>query len=236
MAGRPPGRSEKGAQMEAHLYSTVLASFAEQGFEISMRQLARAAGVSPGLLYRYFPSKHAVVLRLYTELSQDFAEQTLQPGTWSERAQQATALSLDTLRPHRQLLQALLGVLVGVGEDSLFGATTTTARASVLSVFETAITDSTSQVNAPQDTALVAYLLHMGVLLFWLLDRSPGQRATATLQGLIPWRGLGLGLRLPGAKLLVTGLASCAREGLFSPEQGAPIGSDSSDSPSTPRA
>ncbi len=160
----------------------------------------------------------------------------LRPGTWSERAQQAAALSLDTLRAHRRLLQALLGVLGGKETTACFGTHTITARTFVLSVFERAITDSISQVNAPQDTARVAYLLQMGVLLFWLLDRSPGQGANATLQGLIPWRGLGLGLRLSGATLLVTGLANCARECLFSPEQGVAIGSDSLDSPSTPRA
>ncbi|MFT5586562.1 MAG: AcrR family transcriptional regulator [Cognaticolwellia sp.] len=215
MAGRPPGRSEKGAQMEAHLYSTAMASFAEQGFEISMRQLAQSAGVSPGLLYRYFPSKHALVLRLYTELSQDFAEQKLAPGTWTARAQQATALSLATLQPHRELLQALLGVLVGVGEDSLFGANTTTARNSVISVFDRAITESSGQLRDPKATALLAYFLHMGVLLFWLLDKSPEQRATATLEALIPWRGLGLALKLPGSGALVQGLAGCLQRGLL---------------------
>lgn len=216
MAGRPPGRTVKGTQMEAHLYSTALALFAEQGFEqTSMRQLAKAAGVSPGLLYRYFPSKHALVLRLYTALSQSLAAQDLAPGTWSERAEQATALSLETLRPHRQTLRALLGVLLGVGEDSLFGTNTTTARQAVLSVFHRAIDQASTEVRAPQDTALLAYFLHMAVLLFWLLDKSPEQEASTTLQGLIPWRGLALAIKLPGSGVLVKGVAGCLQRGLL---------------------
>ncbi len=42
--------------------------FAEQGFEGQTRELARRLGIAQPLLYRYFPSKHALIERVYREV------------------------------------------------------------------------------------------------------------------------------------------------------------------------
>ena len=57
-----------------------------RGYEATtLRDIAREAGVSVGLLYRYFPSKQAVILAFYDELSADFARQAagMPPGRWT---------------------------------------------------------------------------------------------------------------------------------------------------------
>jgi len=42
----------------------------ERGYDAAtLRDVAARAGVSPALLYRYFPNKRSVVLALYDELS-----------------------------------------------------------------------------------------------------------------------------------------------------------------------
>ncbi|MDE2227718.1 MAG: TetR/AcrR family transcriptional regulator [Alphaproteobacteria bacterium] len=45
--------------------------FAEQGFEGQTRELARRLGIAQPLLYRYFPSKHALIERVYREVFVD---------------------------------------------------------------------------------------------------------------------------------------------------------------------
>lgn len=45
--------------------------FAEHGFDGQTRELARRLGIAQPLLYRYFPSKHALIERVYREVFVD---------------------------------------------------------------------------------------------------------------------------------------------------------------------
>jgi AcrR family transcriptional regulator len=85
--------------------------------------VATRAGVSPGLLYRYYPSKRSVVLALYDELSDKFARQATEmpKGKWRDRFIYALELSLYVLGPHRLTLRALAPVLVGDGHIASHG-------------------------------------------------------------------------------------------------------------------
>lgn len=72
-------------QRSADILSRVRVAFAEKGFDgASMQDLARAAGMSVGNFYRYFPSKAAIVEALIAfdlaDIEQDFL-QVLQSPT-----------------------------------------------------------------------------------------------------------------------------------------------------------
>src|SRR6476661_5622262 len=102
--GRPRGMTEQGAAARRQLYDTAIALIASRGYEATtLRDIARQAGVSVGLLYRYFPSKHAVILALYDELSSEYAQQAarMPPGRWRDRFLFALKTSLDVLEPHQ---------------------------------------------------------------------------------------------------------------------------------------
>jgi AcrR family transcriptional regulator len=72
--GRPPGQTAQGAAAKERLYAIALRLIAERGYDATtLRDIAREADVSVGLLYRYFPSKQAVVIALYDELPMDTA-------------------------------------------------------------------------------------------------------------------------------------------------------------------
>ena len=74
--GRPPGRTPQGAAARDRLYATATQLIAARGYEATtLRDIAKEAGVSVGLLYRYFPSKQAVVIALYDQLSSEYAQQ-----------------------------------------------------------------------------------------------------------------------------------------------------------------
>jgi AcrR family transcriptional regulator len=177
---------------------------AKVGYEgTTMREVADTAGVSPGSLYRYFPSKRAVVLALYDQLSTTFASRTsaMPSGRWRDRYLFALRAGLSALEPHRRVLSALIPVLVGTGEDSLFAARTAFSRTRVQSVFHDVVTGATDAPKGDLAAALgrLLYLVHLGVLLWWLLDKSPAQRATRSLVALIERAAplVALAIRIP---------------------------------------
>src|ERR1044072_2213306 len=125
--GRPPGQTSQGAAARDRLHVMARQLIAAPGYEATtLRDIAKEAGVSVGLLYRYFPSKQAVVIALYDELSSDYARQAadMQPGRWRDRCMFALETSLTVLEPHRVALRALAPVLVGDPEEGIFAAAT----------------------------------------------------------------------------------------------------------------
>jgi AcrR family transcriptional regulator len=183
--------------------------------------VAREAGVSVGLLYRYFPSKRAVVLALYDELSTAYAAraEAMRPGRWRDRFLYALKTSLDVLGPQRDTLAALVPVLVGDANEGLLAPGTAFSRLRVQAVFVQAVVAATDAPRGAPGPALgrLLYLAHLAVLLWWLLDKSPGQRATQALLALIG-RGLRLAapaLRVPGVPGLLIAGDALVREALF---------------------
>jgi AcrR family transcriptional regulator len=220
--GRPRGQSAQGAAARDRLYDTAIGMISDRGYEATtMREIAREAGVSVGLLYRYFPSKQAVIIALYDELSAAYACQaaSMKPGKWSDRFIFALESSLEVLRPHAVPLRALIPVLIGDPDDGVFAARTAFSRQRVQRVFEAAVAGSVDAPKAPSAEALgrLLYLVHLAVLLWWLLDKTKKQRATLALvaltKQLLP--SAALTLRLPPIGRFVVAIDELIREGLF---------------------
>jgi AcrR family transcriptional regulator len=220
--GRPPGQSVQGAAARGRLYDTAIRMISKRGYEATtLREIAKTAGVSVGLLYRYFPSKQAVIIALYDELSLDFARKAagMKPGTWRDRFVFALETSLGVLEPHRTALYALIPVLVGDPDEGVFAASSAFSRIRVLEVFESAVSGSADAPKPPLAGALgrLLYLLHLAVLLWWLLDKTPEQRATGALvaltKQLLP--SAALTLRLPPIRRFVVAIDQLIREALF---------------------
>jgi AcrR family transcriptional regulator len=220
--GRPRGMTAQGADTRRRLYEAALRLMAAGGWQATtLRDIGKEAGVSVGLLYRYFPSKRAVVMALYDELSAEFAERAaaLPRRGWTRRFVAALETSLAVLGPHRSVLAGFVPVLFGGADEGLFAPGTAFSRRRVQAVFEQAVAGAT---DAPRP-ALAAplgrllYLLHLAVLLWWLLDRSPDQRATGGLVALLR-RALPVGavaLRLPPVRSLVVAADRLVRDALF---------------------
>ena len=220
--GRPPGPTAQGAATKQHLYGVAMRLISERGYEATtLRDIAKEARVSVGLLYRYFPSKQAVITALHDELSMEYARQaeTMPAGKWRDRFLFALRTSLHVLQPHRVVLRALIPVLVGDPSDGVFANNTTFARVRVQTVFEKAVTEAIDAPKPPLAQALgrLLYLVHLAVLLWWLLDKSAKQRATTALvsltQQLLP--SAALTLRVPPVRRFVSSIDELIREGLF---------------------
>ena len=84
------------------------------------------------------------------------------------------------LEPHRSALKGLIPVIVGDPEEGVFAEGMAFSRRRVQSAFESAVSGATDSPGTPLAEALgrLLYLAHLAVLLWWLLDKSPRQRAT----------------------------------------------------------
>ena len=222
--GRPPGQTAQGAAARARLYTTALQLIGTRGYEATtLRDIAKKAGVSLGLLYRYFPSKHAVIVALYDDLSAEFVRDAagMPAGRWRDRFLFALKTSLQVLEPHRVPLRALTPMLVGDVEGGIFSERSAFSRLRVQGTFERAVTEAS---DAPKPTLAGAlgrllYLVHLAVLLWWLLDKSANQRATDALLSLtrqiLP--SAALALRVPPVRKFVTSMDDLVREALIRP-------------------
>jgi AcrR family transcriptional regulator len=199
---------------------------AARGYDATtLRDIAKKAGVSVGLLYRYFPSKQAVVIALYDQLSSEYARQAAEmpAGRWRDRFIFALNTSLEVLEPHRVALRALTPVLVGDPDEGIFSEATAFSRIRVQRVFEEAVVGSSDAPRQPLDEALgrLLYLVHLAVLLWWLLDKSSRQRATASLvsltRQLLP--SAALALRISLVRKFVVSVDELVRDALF----GSPV-------------
>jgi AcrR family transcriptional regulator len=220
--GRPSGRTAQGAAAERRLFETAVGLISERGYDATtLRDVADRAGVSVGLLYRYFPSKRSIVLALYDELSTEYAIQAteMRTGKWRARFIFALETSLRVLGPHRNTLKALVPVMVGSGEEGLFANSTAFSRLRVQKAFQQAVAGATDAPTSKLAEAVgrLLYLLHLAVILWWLLDKSPRQRATnglvSLLRQVLP--SAALTLRLPPIRGFVLSADALFREALF---------------------
>ena len=220
--GRPKGRTKQGEETRLHLYQIGLEMIEEVGFEkATLRKMAARAEVSPGLFYKYFPNKGALVLELHESLTTSLENtwETIDDGSWTQRAYETLKMSLESLKPHRKSLQSLIPVLVGGGGQGVFSEETKVTRLRVESLFYRSISESKNP--PPQNIQIpisrLIYYCHLAVLLFWLLDQSDGQKATESLikkiQGLL--MPLSLLMKLPGARKTLLEFDKSLSEGLI---------------------
>ena len=187
MAGKAAVGTGKGERTRQRILETALGLFASEGYEATtMRDIAAAAGCSLGLAYRYFDHKEDLVLALYARLAAELEEASrdLPRGRMADRFDRAVRLKLGLVRPYREAFGALFGAaLTPHSGVAVLGPQTADVRERVGRVFELVVAGATDapRPRHARDLARVLYVAHLGLLLFWLHDRSPEGRATEEL-------------------------------------------------------
>src|ERR687889_1031649 len=206
----------KALRTRERILEAALGLFAEKGYEATtMRDVAREAGASLGLAYRYFASKEEFALALYMRLaeeSEEWARQELQGGTIAERFELAMVAKLDQVSPHRGPLAALLSRSLDPDSPiSALGGGTAAVREKMGGVFLEVVRGASDAPGERQARELgnVLYALHLAILLYWFHDRTPGARATRDLVGSAreALRYLRPALRLPPMSRVLSRLA-----------------------------
>jgi AcrR family transcriptional regulator len=179
---------KKSEQTRTRILEAALAVFRERGFErATMREIAAAAGVAVGAAYYYFDSKDAIVMAFYArshgEMRQAIDLRLNECKTLEERLQAVIGEKFSYFAPNRRLLAALSAHVDPEHPLSPFSVSTAVIREEDIALFERAATDS--KVKLPESVApylgRLLWMYQMGLILFWVYDRSERQARTALL-------------------------------------------------------
>jgi AcrR family transcriptional regulator len=179
---------KKSEETRTRILEAALATFSQRGFEsATMREIAATAHVAVGAAYYYFDSKDAIVMAFYERAQSEMfpATQAIldQTKTLETRLRGIIGQKLDYFAPNRALLSALSAHADPQHPLSPFSAQTAPIRDQDISLFARAVTES--QVKLPRRIApylpRLLWMYQMGIILFWVYDRSPQQRTTQLL-------------------------------------------------------
>ncbi len=180
-------KTRKGEETRGRVQEAALALFREKGFDATtMRDVAAAAGLSLGAAYHYFASKEEIVLAYYDAVQDRHAAAVLEAMDATpeprERIAAAFHTKLEMLRGDRKVVGALLRFTGDPGHPLGFlGAGTRDLQLRSIATFAAPL----EGVDVPADfraaAAVMLWAMHMGILLYFLYDGSPGQARTHRL-------------------------------------------------------
>lgn len=192
---KPDAAGGKAEETRARILSAALDLFRRQGFaETTMREIAAEAGVALGSAYYYFDSKEALVLAFYERASIEMharIESSLagaagpEPKSLQKRLGVILDAKFEYFAPNRPFLGALSGHAADPSNPlSPFSKETSHIRERDQQHFAAALEGS--RVVIPKDLAphlpKLLWLYQMGLILFWIYDRSARQRRTQLLR------------------------------------------------------
>ena len=203
---KPAG--SKSEETRARILEAALRVFRQRGFErATMREIASEAKVALGAAYYYFDSKEAIVMAFYAQsqerMAADIARILDRSHTLEERLRGIITEKFEHFAPNRKLLGALSAHADPEHPLSPFSRETAAIREQDIAAFERAVEDSKVKLpgNIRPYLPRLLWLYQMGLILFWVYDRSEGQERTGllfekTLKMLL------IALRLAGVPLL----------------------------------
>ena len=186
---RQPRNTLKAMETRHRILRAALELFQERGFaETTMRDIARRASVATGAAYYYFDSKESLVLAFYLETQRQLREGVGAPlakiSDLRERLRAVLEVRFEQFAPYRRVFTALFRS-AGDPESPIspFSEETREIREQAIAVFAEVLEGSSTRVPPDLKPHLprLFWLYQMGLILFWIHDRSPGQVRTKRL-------------------------------------------------------
>src|SRR4029077_2693399 len=167
-------------------FEAALALFQERGYEATtMRAIAERAGVSLGSSYHYFASKEHLVLEFYRHTHQLHLAAI---GPLLARERDLTARLRGTIRavgvswePFHAFAGAIFSTVANpVSPLNPFGKESKALRDEVIDLYAEVVKGSDARLPDEIVAALqtLLWLYQMGILYFWIFDKSPGRLRT----------------------------------------------------------
>lgn len=182
-------RTRKGEQTRALILETALELFRERGYEeTTMRAIAERAGVALGGAYYYFRSKEQLIQGFYGRTHEEHiaacAPVLAAETTLRGRLLGVMRAKLETIEPYHRFS----GILFKTAADpesplNPFSEESRPVREEATAVFAAVVEGAKDRIPAELRAELpeLLWTYHMGIVLFWIHDASPGRRRTRRL-------------------------------------------------------
>lgn len=166
----------------ARILETALRLFREKGFDATtMRDIATACDMAVGTAYHHFESKEAIVGAYYDFVQREHlrrvTEFNAKKHTLKQRLEQAFTSKLEIVGGDQKLLSVIMRF---IGESdhplSIFGADTQRLRDEGTQTFTVALGDEPLPADLRDLAPTLLWTLHMGMLLYFLHDKTGGER------------------------------------------------------------
>jgi AcrR family transcriptional regulator len=193
-AGDKPRRA-RGEQTRQLILETALRLFRERGYaETTMRAIAKEAGVAVGNAYYYFDSKEHLIQEFY-DRNQAAHRVAAEPVLAHEREFVARLrgvlhAGIDVNAPYHSFAATFFKTAAEPSSPlSPFSSESSPAREAAIAIFREVVDGSSAKLDPELRKELpeLLWLGWMGVVLFWVYDKSPDQRRTRRLiEGAVP--------------------------------------------------
>jgi AcrR family transcriptional regulator len=172
---------KKSETTRRHLLERALVLFRDRGVDATtMRDIAKAAGLSLGAAYYYFPSKEALVFAYY-EQNQIVMEKLAEAATGTLRERLGVLIhgKLRSIHEHRHMLGTIVQRLIDPGDPlSAFSAQSRAVRDRAISIIEKPLRDEGLPDEVARVGAYALWLFMLGMMLLYIKDDSPKQKRT----------------------------------------------------------
>jgi AcrR family transcriptional regulator len=179
-------KTRRGENSRAAILGAALDLFQEKGYEATtMRAIADRVGVSLGSSYHYFPTKEHLVLEFYRHTHElhaaAIAPLLARERDFATRLRGTIRAVVVTCEPFHDFAGSIFSTVANPGSPlNPFGAAARPLRDEVVALYAEVVKGSDARI--PADIAemlpLVLWLYQMGILYFWIFDRSPGRLRT----------------------------------------------------------
>jgi AcrR family transcriptional regulator len=179
-------KTRRGQASRAAILSAALELFQEKGYEATtMRSIADRVGVSLGSSYHYFPTKEHLVLEFYRHTHElhaaAIAPLLAREKDFASRLRGTIRAVVITCEPFHAFAGSIFSTVANPSSPlNPFGGPAKPLRDEVVALYGQVVKGSDARI--PADIAemlpLLLWLYQMGILYFWIFDRSPGRLRT----------------------------------------------------------
>ena len=179
-------KTRRGETSRAAILEAALDLFQERGYDATtMRAIAERAGASLGSSYHYFPSKEHLVLEFYRHThvlhAAAIAPLLAREKDLATRLRGTIRAVVVTCEPFHAVAGSIFSTVANPASPlNPFGAAARPLRDEVIQLYADVVSKSDARI--PSDIMemlpLTLWLYQMGILYFWIFDRSPGRLRT----------------------------------------------------------
>jgi AcrR family transcriptional regulator len=204
------------------IVETALRLFKERGFEATtMRAIAAEAGVSVGNAYYYFASKEQLIQAYYDRAQKRHEvacrELLAVEKSFACRLSGVLRAWVEVSQPYQEFAVKFFKHAAEPSNPlSPFSAESTPARESAIALYRQVVDGSVNRMDDEVRAELpeLLWLLSMGIVLYWVHDRSPGcERTYRLIDRTVPLVDRLVGLsHLPGLRGVARDFIDVVRE------------------------